>query len=127
MDPNFNLYSLAESWNLRQITGFYRGTLRTLSYEFENAILQGNIQGRLFAGFQKMSYFLTRLDRYSQLAQVVGQIWIFGIPDVDLPQSIEGITFVPLREHDRLVKEWFLVIDSPVFFFGFGGQRTHDL
>jgi signal transduction histidine kinase len=83
--------------------------------------MAGGIFTRIFAGFQKFSYFLPRLDRYRELARVADGIWIFGLPDVDLP-VIPGLFYVPLCESDRLVSEWFLVVDSPEYFTALTAQ-----
>ncbi len=115
LQQDFALYPLAEKWGVRQVYAFYRGALKTLSFNMEESILNMQCKGSLFAGFQKFSFFLPRIKMYKKLAQVVDNIWIFGIPDVSLPQ-IPNIHYVPISEEHQLVKEWFLLIDSPQFF-----------
>ncbi len=121
IDPNLSLFDIANRWNVQRLFADYRGALKTISYQIENAVIAGGVYTRMFAGFQKFSYFLPRIDRYRELARIADGIWIFGIPDVDLPY-VQGVNYVPLRETDRLVSEWFVVVDSPEYFTALTAQ-----
>lgn len=115
MDSKLSLFEIANRWNVQRLFADYRGALKTISYQIENTVMLGGVFTRMFAGFQKFSYFLPRADKYRELARIADGIWIFGIPDVDLP-AIPGVIYVPLSEKDKLVSEWFLVVDSPEYF-----------
>jgi signal transduction histidine kinase len=120
-DPTLSLFDIANQWNVRRLFANYRGALKTISYEIEDTVINGGVYTRIFAGFQKYSYFLPRLERYRELARTADGIWVFGLPDVHLP-VIPGITYVPLTEQHRLVAEWFLVVDAPEYFSALTAQ-----
>jgi signal transduction histidine kinase len=121
IDTELSLFEIANQWNVQRLFADYRGALKTISYQIEKTVILGGIFTRMFAGFQKFSYFLPRIDKYRELARITDGIWIFGIPDVDLP-VIPGVIYVPLSEKDRLVSEWFLVVDSPEYFTALAAQ-----
>jgi len=115
VDSALSLFAEVDQLNKRRLFANYRGSLVTISHQIEDAVLHAGTRARIFAGFQKMSYFLPQLNRYRRLGMVAEQIWVFGVPDCTLP-VLENVHFVPLGEDDALVKEWFLVADSPEYF-----------
>lgn len=109
LDSSFSVYHLVERLNNAKTQLLQdRKTMNTISYEIENASLIDNAKTRIFSSFQRYSKFLPQIKRYEQLAKTAESIFIFGIPDVTLPQ-IENITYIPLEPHFQLAKEWFLV------------------
>jgi signal transduction histidine kinase len=89
--------------------------LAFISHEIENTLV-GSPRAprpaavRLFAGFQKFSFFLPQVQRYRWLAST-NQVWVFGVPDGIVP-DIPNITYIPIPEGHALAREWFLVADS---------------
>ena len=121
IDANFSLFDIASQWNVQRLFAEYRGALKTISDQIENTVITSGVYTRIFSGFQRFSYFLPRLEQYRELARVADGIWVFGIPDVELP-IVPGVNYVPLAESDRLVSEWFLVVDSPEYFTALTAQ-----
>jgi len=115
LSPQFSLYSLVATRSDDATFFEQRGALQNISAQIERAVWQKQLATRLFAGFQKMSFFMNRAKQYQRLASVTEGIWVFGIPDV-IPPMIEGITYIFLEESAALTKEWFLVVDAPDYF-----------
>ena len=115
INPKMSLFGLVDHINKRRLFANYRGSLVTISHEIENSVLNIGAQGRLFSGFQKMSFFLPQVNRYRRLALIAEHIWVFGIPDCTLP-VIDNVSYVPLAEGDAMTREWFLVADAPEYF-----------
>jgi DICT domain-containing protein len=78
----------------------------------ENAVLLNtNRGGRIYAGFQKLSYMKPIQDRYLRIADVSESVFIFGEPDCGLPRH-PNIRTIPLPPDFQLAEEWFLIADS---------------
>jgi DICT domain-containing protein len=78
----------------------------------ENAVLLNtNRGGRIYAGFQKLSYMKPIQDRYLRIADVSESVFIFGEPDCGLPRH-PNIRTIPLQADFQLTQEWFLIADS---------------
>lgn len=112
---DFSLFSQIELWNARNIFTNTRRSLIKISREIEDGVLTRRIAARIFAGFQKMSFFLPHVERYTRLAENAESIWVFGIVDVDVP-PIRNVSIVPLEPTDRLAMEWFLVAEAPEYY-----------
>lgn len=125
MNNSLALYPLVRDWEARRIFTHYRDALKTISYQIESVILTRNIHARVFAGFQRFSFFLPRVQQYTRLGQVADGVWVFGLPDVT-PPSLPGVTFVPLTPDDPLVDEWFLVVDDPSYFSALVAQEIRN-
>jgi signal transduction histidine kinase len=123
LDSQLSLFQYLDQRDSRRLMANYRGSLTTISHEIEDSIVNTGAPARIFAGFQRMRYFLPQVDRYRRLARYAEHIWVFGIPDVTLP-PINNVTYVTLTETDRLAQEWFLVADSPDYF---SALVAHDL
>ncbi|MBM7555413.1 DICT sensory domain-containing protein [Halanaerobacter jeridensis] len=67
----------------------------------------------VYAGFQKVSRAEAIWDRYLDLADTVGKVYLFGENDADL-ESHPDIEFIYLPEKHELIREWFLVVDQPL-------------
>lgn len=120
---DLSLFDHVDNWDARRIFAHYRGALKTISYQMEDVVLERGIHTRMFAGFQKFSFFLPRAKRYRELARVADGVYVFGIPDTNLP-PIPGVHYIPLTRDHALVDEWFLVVDSPEYF---SALVAHDL
>jgi len=115
IDPNFSVYAMARH-SLRDVSIVNgRRTMNIISNQIENSTLIDGAETVLFAAFQRFSKFKPQMKRYRQLAQQAQHIYVFGVPDEDLPE-IENVTYVPLKETDQLAKEWFLVSYGPDYF-----------
>lgn len=107
IDPSFSVYRLVGRV-AHTATMNHRLTMNVISHEIEDTTLIDGAQTRIFAAFQFFSRFVPQLKRYRELAQRAESIYVFGIPDVSLP-NVENITYIPLKLTDQLAKEWFLV------------------
>lgn len=109
LDSRFSVYHLVERLQNKNTQMLQdRKTMNTISYEIENTTLIDHAQTVIFAGFQRMSKFLPQIKRYTRIAQEAKAVYVFGIPDVEVPQ-IPNITYIALESHFQLAKEWFLV------------------
>lgn len=115
IDSQFSVFHLVERIESRSNLLNHRRTMSLVSYEIENATLIDGARTRIFSGFQYFSKFTPQLERYRRLAQRAESIYVFGVPDVELP-SIPNLTFVPLSPGDQLSKEWFLISYGVDFF-----------
>lgn len=108
IDPTLSVYHLTKRVQKQSTTLNHRRTMNIISYEIENATLLDGAHTRIFASFQRMSRFIPQVERYTRLAKKAEMIYVFGIPDVEVPQ-IENITYIPLTPDDQLAREWFIV------------------
>ncbi|MCS6871236.1 MAG: hypothetical protein NZ571_07240 [Anaerolineae bacterium] len=112
IDPTLSVYALAARVADSAAMINHRRTMTLISYEIENAVLHDGARARIFAGFQKMSFFLPQVKRYQRLAQRAESVYVFGVPDVPVP-NIPNVTYVTISPRDQLAKEWFLLADAP--------------
>lgn len=112
IDPTLSVYALAARVADSSTMINHRRTMTLISYEIENAVLHDGARARIFSGFQRMSFFLPQVKRYQRLAQRAESIYVFGVPDVPLP-NIPNVTYVMISPRDQFAREWFLVADAP--------------
>ncbi len=112
IDPTLSVYALAARVADSSTMINHRRTMTLISYEIENAVLHDGARARIFSGFQRMSFFLPQVKRYQRLAQRAESIYVFGVPDVPLP-NIPNVTYVTISPRDQFAREWFLVADAP--------------
>ena len=91
----------------------HRKTMSWLSRAIELTALQATGPLRIFSGFQSMQFFLPVMKRYTKLAERA-EVFIYGYPDI-VPPPIPGLRYIKLEQDDPLVKEWFIVANSPDF------------
>ncbi|GEM_PF-782707 len=108
VDPQFSVYHLVQRVKSQSTLLNHRRTMSLVSYEIENATLMDDARTRVFSGFQYMSRFVPQIPRYRRLAEKAESIYVFGVPDVEVPE-IPNIIYVPLKPTDQLAKEWFLI------------------
>jgi DICT domain-containing protein len=78
----------------------------------ENALLlRTNRSGRIYAGFEKLSYLQPILDRYLRIADLSESVFLFGERDWKPPRH-PNIRVIPLKPDFKLAREWFLIADS---------------
>jgi len=108
-----SLFALVKDQAANKMFVNHRKTMSSLSRAIELTALKASNPVRIFSGFQSMQFFLPVLTRYTQLAQRA-EVYIYGYPDIT-PPTVNGIHYVQLAEDDPLVKEWFIVVNSPDF------------
>ena len=108
IDPTLSVYHLTDRVQKQSTTLNHRRTMNIISYEIENATLIDGARTRIFSSFQRMSRFIPQVERYKKLAQKAEMVYVFGIPDVQVPQ-IENVTYIPLTTEDQLAREWFII------------------
>lgn len=99
----------------RQTFGFRAQVpcLEYMSLLIENALLlRTHRGGRLYAGFQRLSNMEPIVDRYMRIADISERVYVFGEPDWAPPRH-PNMAVVKLREGVPLLREWFVVADSP--------------
>lgn len=124
IDPSFSVYRLVQRNNKNSELS-HRRTMSIISYEIENASLVDDASTVVFSSFQRMSKFLPQEQRYRRLADIAKHVYVFGVPDADLPE-IDNITYVPLKPDDQLAREWFLVSYGADYFSALATEElTH--
>lgn len=113
IDPNFSVYRLVGRV-AHTATLNHRRTMNVISNEIENTTLVDGAKTRIFAAFQLFSRFVPQMKRYREIAERAEAVYVFGIPDVILP-DIENVTYIPLKPTDQLAREWFLVSYGPEY------------
>jgi hypothetical protein len=125
IDPSFSVYRLVQRNNQNSELS-HRRTMSIISYEIENASLIDDASTVVFSSFQRMSKFLPQEKRYRKLASIAKDVYVFGVPDVELPE-IDNITYVPLKPGDQLAKEWFLVSYGKDYFSALATEELTDI
>lgn len=125
IDPTFSVYRLVQRNNKNSVLN-HRRTMSIISYEIENASLVDDASTVMFSSFQRMSKFLPQEARYRQLAQIAKHVYVFGVPDTELPE-IENITYVPLKPNDQLAREWFLVSYGKDYFSALATEELTNI
>src|SRR6266850_3180052 len=78
----------------------------------ENAlVLRTNRGGRVYAGFEKLSFLKPVVARYLRIADVSESVYIFGESDWQPPRH-PNIRLINLSPDFRLSREWFLIAQS---------------
>jgi DICT domain-containing protein len=95
---------------------FFRAKAPCIEYAcllIENALLlRTNRAGRIYAGFEKLSFMLPVIDRYLRIADVSECVYVFGQADWKPPRH-PNMRLINLSEDFRMAREWFLIVDSP--------------
>ena len=95
-----------------------RTTTASLEYAclmIENALLlRTNRNGRVYAGFERLSYFQSIMDRYLRIADISDSVYLFGQDDWRPPRH-PNIRWLTLNNGSRLAKESFLITQSSTF------------
>jgi class 3 adenylate cyclase len=100
-------------------------TLLSISHGIEDAVMQHRLRGTFFAGFQRVSAFLPQRNRFARLAALVGEVFIFAIPDAPMP-AIPGVKLITLTPEAPLAQEWFIVFTHPTFAAGLFTRQTQE-
>ncbi|MBE2269477.1 MAG: hypothetical protein IAE80_14675 [Anaerolinea sp.] len=113
-DQNFSLYELIDWRNIYNIFSERRALLAGWCKTIELAIIERELVTDVYAGFQQVRYIAPILPRYRQIAGLGGAVWVFGQPDAKDPAT-DGLNVVALQPGEQLVKEWFLVVQTPAY------------
>jgi DICT domain-containing protein len=125
IDPNFSVYRLVG--RAHSTAGLHhRQTMNIISNAIEDSTLTDGAQTRIFAAFQRFSRFIPQMARYREIARRAESVYVFGIPDVELP-AIDNITYVPLKPTDQLAREWFMVSYGPEYASALATEEQTDL
>lgn len=108
IDPSFSVYKLAERRQDISTVISHRETMSKVSYIIEDTARTDHVDNVIFSGFQYMSKFVPQINRYREIAQYAGHVYVFGVPDVELPE-IPNISYVDITPRHQLAKEWFIV------------------
>lgn len=99
----------------QELRGVYSvATLNSISCLIEDQVLNYNLPVDLFAGFGLFSHFSDQITRYTRLGTVCRRVFVFGVPNVDLP-SIPGVEFIELAPTSALSQERFLLVNTSSF------------
>ncbi|MBI5930115.1 MAG: hypothetical protein HY862_12460 [Chloroflexi bacterium] len=115
LTENTSLFEIVDHPTTPFLFTEHRTSLISISREIENCAMETQTPARVFAGFQKLSFFLPHIERYREIAQNAESVWVFGVPDIT-PPDITGIEYALLVPDHLLVQEWFLVVESPEYF-----------
>lgn len=87
--------------------------LEFISLLIENALLlRTHRGGRMYAGFEKLSFMEPVVDRYMRIADISERVYVFGEPDWKPPRH-PNLRVIKLEKGIRLAREWFVIADSP--------------
>lgn len=111
-DSHFSIWDLVRRVETRSALVNHRRTMNIISHEIEDVTISGHESGHIFAGFQYLSRFLPQEKRYRKMAEYADAIYVFGVPDVDVP-DIPNLHYVHLSPGDTLTREWFIVSYGP--------------
>ena len=89
--------------------------LEYVSLLIENALLlRTNREGRVYAGFEKLSRMEYVADRFLRIADVSERVFAFGEPDWTPPRH-PNMGIVSLKPETKLAREWFVIAYSQKF------------
>lgn len=100
--------------------------MNTISHHIEDQVINHRLPVDFFAGFQRFSLFPDQLDRYRRLGEVCRRVYVFGVADVR-PQPIPGVEFIALDPTSPLADEWFVVVDTPLFWSVLSTQEVEGV
>ncbi len=104
-----------------------KATLTELSHVLENAVIDHDLPGAVFTGFQRSGHWFRALRRYERLAQPRARsVAVFAAGNLGSDRD-DDIVRVPLAEDSPLVEEWFLVILTTGFCAVLLGEDTGEV
>ncbi len=87
--------------------------LEYISLLIETAVLlRTHRGGRVYAGFQKLSFMEPVVDRYMRIADISERVYVFGESDWKPPRH-PNLRAIKLKKGVRLARECFVIADSP--------------
>jgi DICT domain-containing protein len=89
--------------------------LEYVSLLIENALLlHTHREGRVYAGFEKLSRMEYVADRFLRISDVSERVFVFGVPDWKPPRH-PNMGVVRLQPDTQLAREWFVIAHSQKF------------
>jgi DICT domain-containing protein len=89
--------------------------LEYVSLLIENALLlRTNREGRVYAGFEKLSRMEYVADRFLRIADLSERVYVFGVPDWK-PPSHPNLRVVKLKPDMQLAREWLVIAHSQTY------------
>jgi DICT domain-containing protein len=86
--------------------------LEYVSLMIENALLlRTHREGRVYAGFEKLSRMEYVTDRFLRISDVSERVYVFGVPDWKPPRH-PNMGLVKLKPGTKLAREWFVIAHS---------------
>jgi len=86
--------------------------LEYVSLMIENALLlRTHREGRVYAGFEKLSRMDYVTDRFLRISDVSERVYVFGVPDWKPPRH-PNMGIVKLKPDANLAREWFVIAHS---------------
>jgi DICT domain-containing protein len=86
--------------------------LEYVSLLIENALLlRTHREGRVYAGFEKLSRMEYVADRFLRISDVSERVYIFGVSDWKPPRH-PNMGVVKLKPGTKLAREWFVIAHS---------------
>lgn len=86
--------------------------LEYVSLLIENALLlRTHREGRVYAGFEKLSRMEYVTDRFLRISDVSERVYVFGVPDWKPPRH-PNMGVVNLKPDTTLAREWFVIAHS---------------
>lgn len=113
-DNRFSLYELIDWRNMYNIFSERRALLASWCRTIELAVIERQLNTEVYAGFQQIRYLTPILPRYQKMSTFASHVWVFGQPGASDP-ALDGLHGVHLQPGDQLIKEWFLVVNTPAY------------
>ena len=86
--------------------------LEYVSLMIENALLlRTNREGRVYAGFEKLSRMEYVADRFLRISDLSERVYVFGVPDWKPPRH-PNLGVVKLKPGTNLAREWMVIAHS---------------
>lgn len=104
--------SLTADLSPAQLRLHSRRMMIALSHAIEEQAAASGPATVLIATFQRLSLLRPETARYTRLAQRVGRVLAFGVPDIPL-DPIPGVDVLPIEGGWPLVQEWCVIASGP--------------
>lgn len=103
-----------------------KATLTELSHVLENAVIDHDLSGAVFTGFQRSAHWLRELARYQRLVEPRARsVVVFAAGNLG-DGADDAVVRVELGEDSPLVEEWFLVVLTTGFSAVLLGEETGE-
>ena len=103
-----------------------KGTLTELSHVLENAVLENDLHGAVFTGFQESGNWLQSLERYQRLVEPRARsVVVFAAGNLRTVDD-DDIVRVRLDDGSPLREEWFLIVLTTEFSAALLGEDTGE-
>ncbi len=99
--------------------------LIVIGRQFELMAQERGVEAHVALGTLRFSLFHLHQGRIAQLAPLCRSVTVYGEADV-APPTIPHVTFVPMPPGSPLSQEWFLIVDSPVFWGSMISRASMD-